>query len=191
MAKTVGILALQGDFAEHAAAVERCGAAVRLVKTPGDLEAIDSLIIPGGESTAIGIVAQSTGLIKPLRAFIAAKMPVWGTCAGLIMLADRVEGQKHDGQVLLGGLNITATRNYYGRQIQSFSARLSIPKVTPDRVNVVFIRSPGITAVGPQVEILSSYQEAPIAVRQGNILATSFHTELDENSKFHNYFLGF
>ncbi|HUC20484.1 MAG TPA: pyridoxal 5'-phosphate synthase glutaminase subunit PdxT [Candidatus Polarisedimenticolaceae bacterium] len=195
MRRIVGILALQGDFAEHASAVERSGARAKLIKTAAELATIDALIIPGGESTTMGIVAKSTGLVKPLQQFVASGLPVWGTCAGLILLANQAEGQKKDGQTLLGGLDITASRNFFGRQIQSFSASLSAPKITPQPITVMFIRAPGITRVGPQVEVLAnqSYDghDIPVAVRQGNILATSFHTELDINPKFHNYFLSF
>lgn len=191
----VGILALQGDFAEHCEAIKRCGAEARLVKSAAELNLCDRLIIPGGESTTMGIIATSTGLIGPLKNFIASGAPVWGTCAGLILLANNVVHQKQDGQATLGGLNVTASRNYYGRQIQSFTTKIIASTVSPQPITVMFIRAPGITRVGPKVEVLANTthdgHDIPVAVRQGNILGTSFHIELGSDPKFHQYFLSF
>jgi pyridoxal 5'-phosphate synthase pdxT subunit len=193
--KIVGILALQGDFVEHAAAIKRCGGEARLVKNAAELSQCDSLIIPGGESTTMGIIAASIGLIEPLKKFIASDAPVWGTCAGLILLANKVVNQKQDGQATLGGLHITASRNYYGRQIQSFTTKIAAPTVAPEPISVMFIRAPGITRVGAGVNVLatSTYDghDIPVAVRQNNIVGTSFHIELGSDPKFHQYFLSF
>ncbi|HEX7259680.1 MAG TPA: pyridoxal 5'-phosphate synthase glutaminase subunit PdxT [Candidatus Saccharimonadia bacterium] len=195
MKRTVGVLALQGDFVEHAASIERCGAQGILVRTAIELKQIDALIIPGGESTTMGIIAESIGMVEPLQLFIASGLPVWGTCAGLIMLADKVEGGKRNGQTTLGGLDIIAARNFFGRQIQSFSASLSVPKVATEPIDVMFIRAPGITRVGYKVEVLATVSHndshVAVAVRQNNILATAFHTELGDDPKFHRYFLSF
>lgn len=189
----IGILALQGDFQEHAEALRQCGARVRLVKQAADLQNIDGLILPGGESTSMGIIAEKNGMIKPLQHFIQSGKPVWGTCAGMILLASRIEGQKQAGQSSLGGLDITVQRNFFGRQKQSFEAKLSIPAVSKVPIEALLIRAPGITEIGPTVTILASYghnsQKVPVAVRQNNILATSFHTETTEQHYLHQYFL--
>ena len=195
MKKLVGILALQGDFVEHAQAIAACGAKSKLVKTARDLAGIDALIIPGGESTTMGIIAQKNNLVKPLQRYIKSDKPVWGTCAGMILLADKVEKQKQNGQIILGGLDITVSRNFFGRQLQSFAASLSVPILSESLLDVVFIRAPGITKTGPGVEVLAEYnfggKNIPVAVRQGNILATSFHSEITKNKDFHEYFLSF
>ena len=189
----VGILALQGDFQEHATAVSRCGYPVCLVKLPDDLEKIGWLILPGGESTAIGTIAQKNGLIGPLRKFIKSGKPVWGTCAGLILLADRIEGQKQDGQPSFGGLDVTVKRNFFGSQKQSFETRLVAPAISAGPLDASFIRAPGITQTGPAITILATYRyegrDIPVAVRQNNLLATSFHTETTSQNLLHQYFL--
>ncbi len=195
MKKVIGVLALQGDYFEHAQAILACGADSRLVKTPEGLEGLDGLIIPGGESTTMCILAQKEGLIKPLQSFVRSGKTVWGTCAGMILLADHVEGQMQDGQATIGGLNITVSRNFFGRQTQSFEASLSIPEVSRLPIDVFFIRAPGVTKVGPDVQVLASYsfqgKDVPVALRQGNILATAFHPELTADTSFHRYFLSF
>ncbi len=195
MKKLIGVLSLQGDFLEHMQAILACGADFRLVKTPMDLKGIDGLIIPGGESTTMGIIAQKEGLIKPLQSFVQSGKPVWGTCAGMILLATNVEGQMQDGQATIGGLDITVSRNFFGRQTQSFEATLSIPEVSPSPIDVFFIRAPGVTKVGPDVQVLASYsfqgKDVPVALRQGNILATAFHPELTADTSFHKYFFSF
>lgn len=195
MKKEIGVLALQGDYFEHVQVISACGAESRLVKTPDDLKGIDGLIIPGGESTTMGILAQKEGLIKPLQSFVQSGKPVWGTCAGMILLATNVEGQMQDGQATIGGLDITVSRNFFGRQTQSFEASLSIPEVSQLPIDVFFIRAPGVSKVGPDVQVLANYtlqgKDIPVALRQGNILATAFHPELTLDRSFHKYFLSF
>lgn len=192
---TIGVLALQGAFREHAAMLAQVGARVVEVRKPEQLEGLDGLVIPGGESTAMGLIAERWGLVEPLRAWVHSGHPTWGTCAGMIMLADRASGQKEGGQTLLGGLDVTVNRNHFGRQLQSFETNLAVPVLGDEPVHAVFIRAPGIMAVGDGVEILARFEGAEddsviVAVRQGPLLATAFHPELTDDLRWHRLFVG-
>ncbi|GAC1436335.1 MAG: pyridoxal 5'-phosphate synthase glutaminase subunit PdxT [Chloroflexota bacterium] len=186
---TIGVLALQGAVAEHVATLHRLGVQTVEVRLPWQLDGLDGLIIPGGESTTIGKLATTYNLRDRLRAFIAAGSPVYGSCAGLIMLADRLD-QGQD-QPLLGGMDMTVRRNAFGRQGQSFEQSVPIPALgsgTPFRA--IFIRAPLITAVGPGVDVLAQLPGGGIvAARQGNLLATAFHPELSDDLRLHALFL--
>lgn len=186
----IGVLALQGAFREHVAMVRKAGGEAVEVRTPEQLEGLDGLIIPGGESTTMGLVAQRWGLVEPLRAWVAAGKPVWGTCAGMILLANRATGQKQGGQPLLGGLDVTVNRNYFGRQVDSFEALLTVKGFDPPESPGIFIRAPGITEIGEAVEPLAELP-GPVyaAVRQGVILATAFHPELTPDLRWHQLFI--
>jgi 5'-phosphate synthase pdxT subunit len=182
----VGVLALQGDFLEHEQMLRGLGAQPVEVRLPGQLDGLDALIIPGGESTTIGKLAVSYGLLEPLREFAHHK-PVWGTCAGMIMLARDVGRD----QPLLGLMNISVNRNAFGRQVDSFEADLDVPALGPQPFRALFIRAPLVTAVGAGVEVLAQLDgRSIVAVRQGHWLATAFHPELTGDSRFHRYFLG-
>ncbi len=182
----VGVLALQGDFREHAAVLERLGAEVRLVRIADDLAEVDALVIPGGESTAIGKLADWHGLVGPLRERIDAGLPTLGTCAGMIFLASStVEGAE---QVQLGVLDVVVRRNAFGRQVDSFEAEIPIVGLE-DPVQGVFIRAPWIEKVGDGVEILAEVEGRPVMVRQGSIIATSFHPELTADGRLHTLLL--
>lgn len=186
----VGVLALQGDFREHARVLASLGADVALVRRAEDLDGIAGLVIPGGESTVMDKLARTFGVFEPLRARIASGMPVYGTCAGLIMLADRiVDGI--EGQQTLGGLDITVRRNAFGSQNQSFETDLDIPALGERPVHAVFIRGPVVDAVGPAATPLATLSDGRVvAVEQGNLLGTSFHPEITGEHRFHEYFLG-
>jgi 5'-phosphate synthase pdxT subunit len=164
----VGILALQGSFEAHAKAVRAVGAEAREVRVPADLEGLDALIIPGGESTTMTLGIERENLAEPLRELVHAGTPVLGTCAGMIML-DRDH---------LGVLDISTRRNAFGRQIHSFEADLELDAVEGGPVHAVFIRAPWVVERGPEVEVLAAVDDHPVAVRQGNVLALSFHPEL-------------
>jgi len=184
---TIGALALQGDFREHLAMVRSLGAEGVEVRTPEELAAVDALIIPGGESTAIGRLATIYGLIEPLRARINQGMPVLGTCAGMIFLATAT---LHYEQPQLRVLDVVVERNAFGRQVDSFEAALDVHGLA-EPVHAVFIRAPWIHKVGAEVEVLASVvephsgEERPVFVRQGRILATSFHPELTNDTRIH------
>jgi 5'-phosphate synthase pdxT subunit len=187
----IGVLALQGDFAEHLTVLRRLGVEAVEVRLPAELEGLDGLIIPGGESTTIGKLAVAYGLVEPLRAFGREK-PIWGTCAGAIFLS---KDARRD-QPLLGLMDITVQRNAFGRQVDSFEVPLEVPALA--RVgkknlpfHAVFIRAPLIESVdAPDAEILSTLEDGTIvAARQGRLLATSFHPELNDDDRFHQYFL--
>jgi 5'-phosphate synthase pdxT subunit len=186
----IGVLALQGDFAEHAAMLRRIGAEPREVRLPDHLEGLSGLILPGGESTTIGKLATTFGLLEPLRRF-AQEKPVWGTCAGAIFLSR----DTHRDQPILGVMDITVARNAFGRQVDSFITELSVPALDdePERpFQAVFIRAPLIESVGKDVEVLARLESESgriVAARQGRLLATSFHPELTDDPRFHRYFL--
>jgi 5'-phosphate synthase pdxT subunit len=175
VAKLVGVLALQGDFEAHAKMVRALGAQPREVRIPADLEGLDALIIPGGESTVMTLGIEREGLADPLRGLIQKGTPTLGTCAGMIML-DR----EH-----LGLLDVTTRRNAFGRQVRSFEADLDVDGVPGGPMHAVFIRAPWVVDHGPQVEILSRVEEHPVAIRQGNMLAVSFHPELSGDDRLH------
>lgn len=173
--KRVGILALQGDFEAHAKMIRALGAQPREVRIPADLESLDALIIPGGESTVMTLGIEREGLAEPLRDLVHKGTPVLGTCAGMIML-DR----EH-----LGVLDITTRRNAFGRQVRSFEADLAVDGVPGGPMHAVFIRAPWVAERGPDVDVLASVEEHPVAIRQGNMLAVSFHPELSGDDRLH------
>lgn len=189
----IGLLALQGAFAEHEKILNRLGVSVHRVRLPEDLANLDGLIMPGGESTVMGKLAERFGLIEPLRDFAHSGKPLWGTCAGLIFLAHDVG---HD-QILLELMDIVVERNAFGRQQDSFEQSIQAPLVnhalgeSRDRAfPAVFIRAPLVKEIGPGVEILSQLDnEEIVAVRQNNLLGTAFHPELTGDSRWHRYFL--
>jgi 5'-phosphate synthase pdxT subunit len=186
----IGVLALQGAFHEHIQILRRLGADAIEVRKPEQLQGLDGLILPGGESTTMGLVAERWGMVGPLRAWVEAGRPTWGTCAGMILLAERATGQKQGGQPLLGGLDVTVNRNYFGRQVDSFEAILTVPVFDPPHTPGVFIRAPAITEMGPEVEPLATLPgPVYVAVRQGMILATAFHPELTADTRWHALFL--
>lgn len=181
----VGVLALQGDFREHLAVVERLGLQGRKVRTRADLHGLDAVIIPGGESTTIGKLAARTGLLDPLRESIGAGLPTYGTCAGLILLASAVtEGD----QPLLGVLDVLVQRNAFGRQNESFEADIEVGGFD-DPFHAVFIRAPWVAKVGAGVEVLAKIDDHPVMVRQDRILGTSFHPELTGDDRVHRLLL--
>lgn len=190
-----GVLGLQGDFREHIETFQRLGTEAVDVRRPEQLDELDALVIPGGESTTIGKLAEHYGFIPKLRERAAEGMSIWGTCAGAIFIARDVPGHPHP---LAGLMDMTVRRNAFGRQLDSFEADLDVPALGAAPFHAVFIRAPLIERVGPGVEVLSELEAgvgAPgsaatiVAVRQGNLLATSFHPELTHDGRFHDYFL--
>jgi 5'-phosphate synthase pdxT subunit len=178
-APLVGVLALQGDFEAHAKILGRLGAVAREVRVPADLDGLDALIVPGGESTVMTLGIEREGLGDPLRDLARSGTPVLGTCAGMIML-DRTH---------LGVLDIEARRNAFGRQLHSFEADLDVTGVPGGPVHAVFIRAPWVADTGPEVEVLAEVEGHPVAVRQGNVLAVSFHPELTGETRLHELLL--
>lgn len=183
----VGVLALQGDFREHLFALEECGVSASLIRRPCELAQVDALVIPGGESTAIANLARSFEMFEPLKTRIANGMPVYGSCAGMILLSERVLDAAI-GQETFGGLDITVRRNAFGRQVDSFETDLEFAGITNPPVRAVFIRAPWVESVGESVEILATFDHA-VAVRQGALLATSFHPELTGDNRIHRFFI--
>jgi len=188
----IGILAFQGDFREHAQAVERLGAESRLVRLPGDLEGVDALILPGGESTVMGKLMTAYDVVEPLRKLLAQGMPAWGTCAGMILLSRETDNALA-GQPLLASIDMRTRRNAFGAQRESFETTLDIPAIGPEPYHAVFIRGPIVEQVGEGVEVLAriaSPEPNIVAVRQNLLLATAFHPEVTGDLRFHEYFLG-
>jgi 5'-phosphate synthase pdxT subunit len=181
---TIGILAIQGDYEAHAKMLDRIGVAHRYVRTSDDLSGLDGIILPGGESTTHLKVMTEEGLFEPLRKFGADGGPVYGTCAGAILLAREVHGPP---QASLGLLDASVLRNGYGRQLAS-DVHVVQTKLREQRIEMVFIRAPIFETVGPKVEVLAEFGGHPILVRQGNILASTFHPELTEDTTIHEYF---
>lgn len=179
MQPVVGVLALQGAFAAHARVLRGLGAQVREVRVPADLDGLDGLVIPGGESTTMTLGIEREGLAEPLRALARAGTPVFGTCAGLIML-DRAH---------LGIMDTVAARNAFGRQVHSFEEDLRIEGIDGPPVRAIFIRAPWVAEHGEEVEVLAAVDGHPIAVQQGNLLAISFHPELSGETRLHERFL--
>ncbi len=175
----VGVLALQGGFEAHAKTLHQLGAEPREVRTPGDMEGLEALVIPGGESTTIGKMIASAELEPALRAHHEAGRPVLGTCAGLIVC-----DAEH-----LGFVDATARRNAFGRQLQSFEADLEVEGAGDEPLRAVFIRAPWVESHGPDVEVLASYEGHPVAIREGNVLACAFHPELTDDPRFHAIFM--
>ena len=186
---TVGVLALQGDFREHATVLRTLGSDVVLVRRPEELAVVDGLVIPGGESSVMDKLTRMFGLAEPLRAAVDAGLPVYGTCAGLIMLADTVlDGIT--GQQSIGGLDITVRRNAFGSQADSFETDLDVPAIGAPSVHAVFIRAPVVESLGPKATALATVADGRcVAVEQGNLLGTSFHPEITGEHRFHEYFL--
>lgn len=185
----IGVLALQGDFREHIAVLASLGADAQPIRRPEELAAIDGLVIPGGESSVIDKLSRLFGVAEPLKAAIAAGLPVYGTCAGLIMIADRVL-DSINGQQSFGGLNISVRRNAFGSQLDSFESDLDIAVVGEAAMHAVFIRAPVVEEVGEGVTVLGSLDDGRVvAVEQGNLLGTSFHPEMTGDTRFHQYFL--
>ena len=180
-----GVLALQGDFREHAAVLSDIGASPVLVRTASELDAVDCLAIPGGESTAIGRLARSHELVDPIRERAAAGMPILGTCAGMIVMATDVVG----GEPLLSVLDIRVARNAYGRQVDSFEADLDAPALEGGWIRGVFIRAPVIEDLGEGVEVLARHEERPVAVERGALLAAAFHPEMAGDGRLHKRML--
>lgn len=185
----IGVLALQGSFREHVEMLRGLGVNAVEVRLPEELGALDGLIIPGGESTTIGKIATQYGLIEPIRKMAVQGKPVWGTCAGMIVLAKEV-GMR---QPLVGVMDVTVKRNAFGRQVDSFETDLNIPAIQngdTSPFHAIFIRAPLLEAVGENVQVLAKLDNGTIvAARQGNLLATSFHPELTQDGRFHKYFL--
>ena len=184
----IGVLALQGDVREHAVALVEADAVARPVRRPEELAEIDALVIPGGESTTMSKLALIFGLMDPLRARVAAGMPVYGSCAGMIMLADKILDGRDDQQSV-GGIDMTVRRNAFGRQNESFEQEVDFRGLGGGPVHGIFIRAPWVESVGEGVEVLADLGDQRIvAVRQGNLLATSFHPELSGDVRVHRYF---
>jgi 5'-phosphate synthase pdxT subunit len=183
----VGVLALQGDVREHLAALAAAGAAAMTVRRPAELAEVEGLVIPGGESTTMSKLAALFGMLEPLRERIAAGMPVYGTCAGMILLADKILDPR-SGQETLGGIDMIVRRNAFGRQNESFEAAVDLSGVEGGPVEGVFIRAPWVESVGAEVEVLAEYGGHVVAVRQGHALATSFHPELTGDHRVHGFF---
>jgi len=185
----VGVLALQGDFREHIAVLQSLGADARPVRRPEELAQVAGLVIPGGESSVMDKLSRMFGLAEPLKGAIRAGLPVYGTCAGLIMLADRVL-DAIAGQESLGGFDISVRRNAFGSQLDSFETDLDIPALGEPPMHAVFIRAPVVEQVGKGVVALASLADGRVvAVEQGNLLGTSFHPEMTGDTRFHEYFL--
>ncbi len=182
----VGVLALQGDVREHSRALGEVGATAVEVRTSDDLARVDGIVIPGGESTTIGKLLVRFGLLEPLRSRIAEGLPAYGSCAGMILLADRVLDGRPD-QPVIGGLDVAVRRNAFGRQVDSFETDLAFEGIGD--VHAVFIRAPWVEEVGPEVEVLATVADHPVAVRQGALLATSFHPELTGDRRVHELFV--
>jgi pyridoxal 5'-phosphate synthase pdxT subunit len=183
----VGVLALQGDFREHVHALEKVGADTRLVRLPEDLEDLDGLVIPGGESTTITLLLRRAGLWEPLLAILQSGLPVLATCAGTILLASRITDGWPD-QESLGIVDITVRRNGYGRQLDSFEADLDLTTGKGARFPGVFIRAPVVEEVGAAT-VLARFEGRPVGVRQGNVVALCFHPELSEDLRLHREFV--
>lgn len=185
MERTVGVLALQGDFREHRSALDGLGVETREVRLPEDLEGLDGIVVPGGESTTIGKLAHRFGLLNPLRDLIRGGMPAFGTCAGMIFMSVGVTTGDQD---LLGVLDVVVERNAFGRQNQSFETDVEISELGTT-VHGVFIRAPWVAKVGSDVEVLAYIDDHPVMVRQKHVLATSFHPELTGDPLIHRHFL--
>lgn len=185
----VGVLALQGAFIEHLKSLGALEVDAIEVRTTEELATVDALIIPGGESTTIGKLLRRFGFIEPLVNRAREGMPVWGTCAGMILLANEITDGNSD-QVALGLLDATVQRNAFGRQVDSFVAPLDVPAAVGEKpFPAFFIRAPLALKWGPEVEVLAKHEGQAVALRQGSILATSFHPELTEDNRFHRYFV--
>jgi 5'-phosphate synthase pdxT subunit len=185
--KKVGVLAMQGAFAEHIAILRRLGVEAIPIRVAGELRGLSGLVIPGGESTTIGKLMREYRLTEELKRLIAKGFPVWGTCAGMILLAKEVAGHE---QQLLGAMDIRVRRNAFGRQVDSFEVALDVPVLGHPPFPAVFIRAPWIEKAGDGVEVLARLPDGkPVAAREGNLVVTAFHPELTSDPRFHEYFL--
>lgn len=189
----IGVLALQGGVREHVRALEHAGARARGIRRPDELDSVDGLVVPGGESTTMWRLAVAFDLLEPLRERIASGLPAFGTCAGMIMLADRIEGGV-PGQQTIGGIDMTVRRNAFGRQNASFEAPVEVAGVDGGPVEAVFIRAPWVESVGPAARVIGRVPRGDqadriVAVRQGRLLATSFHPELTGDTRVHRLFV--
>ncbi|MBA2555005.1 MAG: pyridoxal 5'-phosphate synthase glutaminase subunit PdxT [Geodermatophilaceae bacterium] len=189
----VGVLALQGDVREHLQVLERCGAAPRPVRRQAELTGLNGIVLPGGESTTIAKLAAAFELLEPLRAAVRGGLPAYGSCAGMILLADRVTDAPA-GQQTIGGIDMTVRRNAFGRQVDSFEGDLEFAVLGEEPVHAVFIRAPWVEQAGPDVEPLARIPSGPaagriVAVRQGSMLATAFHPEMTGDSRVHELFV--
>ena len=182
----IGVLALQGDFREHREVLERLEVSVTEVRLPRDLAGLDGLILPGGESTTIVRLLGTSGLLDPLRSLARDGFPIWGTCAGMILLAKRLDAS---GIPALEAMDIAVRRNAFGRQVDSFEADLSMPILGAPPFHAVFIRAPIVKSVGPKCEILCKHEDRIVMVRQGSMLGSSFHPELTDDGRIHQMFL--
>ncbi|MEU5027420.1 pyridoxal 5'-phosphate synthase glutaminase subunit PdxT [Streptomyces milbemycinicus] len=185
---SIGVLALQGDVREHLTALAAAGAEARPVRRAEELAEVKGLVIPGGESTTMSKLAVIFGMLEPLRERVRAGMPVYGTCAGMIMVADKILDGRDD-QETFGGIDMTVRRNAFGRQNESFEAAIEVEGVEGGPVEGVFIRAPWVESVGAGVDVLATYGDHAVAVRQGNVLATSFHPELTGDHRVHALFV--
>lgn len=183
----VGVLALQGAFREHQRALEKCGAGTRQVRKPDELNGLDALVIPGGESTVMSKLMREFDLLEPIKAMAAGGMPIFGTCAGLIMLAKRIRNSQ---QANLGLMDMEVERNAFGRQVDSFEADLPVAGLGEQPFRAVFIRAPYITGVDDGVEVLAAYGNKIVCARQGRFLVSAFHPELTGDLRLHHFFLG-
>ena len=191
-APLIGVLALQGDVREHRAMLEEAGARTIAVRRPSEVEQVDALVMPGGESTTMYKLARTFELFEPIRARLREGMPAFGTCAGMILLADRIEGGIV-GQETLGGLDVVVRRNAFGRQVDSFEADLEVDDLE-EPFHAMFIRAPWVEKVGADVSVVARVASGPeigriVAVRQGHLLATSFHPEITGDHRFHEVFV--
>jgi len=186
----IGVLALQGDVREHVRILESLGARAVPVRRSAELASVDGLVLPGGESTTIIKLAVAFDLLEPLRAAVKEGLPAYGSCAGMILLADRI-ADGIEGQQTIGGLDVLVRRNAFGRQVDSFESDLDAPDLAePERpFHAVFIRAPWVEQVGPGVSVLARAADHVVAVRQGPLMATSFHPELTHDDRVHRYFL--
>lgn len=188
----IGVLAVQGDVREHLTALAECDVVARPVRRPEEIAEVDALVLPGGESTTIDKLTRAFDLREPILDRLKSGMPAYGSCAGMILLADRVV-DAIDGQQTFGGIDMTVRRNAFGRQVESFETDLAVAGVEGDPVRAVFIRAPWVEQVGDDVEVLAAVAEGPaagriVAVRQGNLLATSFHPEITGDTRVHRLF---
>jgi pyridoxal 5'-phosphate synthase pdxT subunit len=184
----VGVLALQGDVREHIAALLSCGADAVAVRRDHEIESIDALVLPGGESTTIAQLAEVFGIFELIKHKIQNGLPVYGSCAGMILLADQILDAK-EGQKSFGGLDITVRRNAFGRQIDSFESDITFDDGSAELIRAVFIRAPWVEKVAGSVQVLAAIDSHPVAVRSETALATSFHPEITGDNRIHRYFI--
>ena len=184
----IGVLALQGDVAEHIASLGDCGVIASGVRSKQEIQSIDALVIPGGESTTIAKLAKAFGVFDLIKSRIASGMPTYGSCAGMILIADKIldGGVDQEG---FGGIDAQVRRNAFGRQVDSFETDLTFAGISGAAFRAVFIRAPWVESVGTQVEVLASFNGHPVAIRQGHLLATSFHPELTGDNRIHRFFV--